>query len=609
MNIMIKKKVLLLFCFTTVHLAMAQVSEDEQLAVQYLNNKEYDKAAILFEKLFNHNQDNTFYYGSLLESWLKVNDYRNAEKLIKKQIKRNPNNAGVIVDLGNVYAIQGHNEDAVKQFDLALEKIVPDQLQIIEVSQKFASIGKATYAIKSLAKGKKLMKGIYSFNMEMAEVYTSNGDFANAIGEYLDALSYNTGYLAQVQSILQNMVGDELKGPKAEELRIQLLKRVQQSPDQTIFAEMIIWFFIQQRDFESAFTQSKSYDKRMNQQNGKLINLAQICVSNQEYDVAIKCYEYEVQKGTTNPFYAHARNELVNTLSKKITESGSFSMADLKGLENTFNNAINELGNNSTTIGLLRGLAHLKAFYLEDTEGALKLLETALSYVNADPRLLAECKLELGDINVFLGEMWESSLLYSQVDKAFKQEPIGQEAKFKNARLSFYKGEFEWAQAQLDVLKAATSKLIANDALNLSLLISDNTIDSNYTPLSIYARASLLAYQNYDSLALLTLDSLSKEFPDHTLNDDILYKKYEIDIKKRKYVDAADKLQNIITYYSDGILGDDAVYRLAELNENQFKQLEKAKALYQQILIDYPGSLYTVEARKRYRKMRGDDFN
>jgi tetratricopeptide (TPR) repeat protein len=337
--------------------------------------------------------------------------------------------------------------------------------------------------------------------------------------------------------------------------------------------------------------------------------LAQICVSNQEYDVAIKCFEYEVQKGQSYPYYSYARAELVNTIQKKITETSNFSKNDLLDLEQTYNSALSDMGYNAQSISLIRGLAHLKGFFLGDPLKAIELLETALAFTNANPVLLAECKLELGDIYIFTGEMWEPALLYGQVDKGFKHDAIGQEAKFKNARLSFYKGEFEWAQAQLDVLKGATSKLIANDALALSLLISDNTVDSNYVPLAMFSRADLLSFQNKDSLALLALDSINKEFPGHSLSDDILFKKYKIDYKAAKYQMASEKLDQLILNYSDDILGDDAVFKLAELYEKNLNDLEKAKKLYQDVLLNYPGSLYTVEARKRYRKMRGDGLN
>ena len=208
------------------------------------------------------------------------------------------------------------------------------------------------------------------------------------------------------------------------------------------------------------------------------------------------------------------------------------------------------------------------------------------------------------------GDIWEASLRYSQVEKAFKHEEIGNEAKFRNAKISYYTGDFKWAQAQLDVLKGATAKLISNDAMDLSMTISDAlAIDTNEAPLLIFARADLLAFQNKDDEAISSFDSINKLFPNHALADDILYKKAAIALKHADYTKAVAYYDTITKKYGDDILGDDALFKLADITENQFKDLGKAKDLYQQLLEKYPASLYVVEARKRFRKLRGDALN
>jgi tetratricopeptide (TPR) repeat protein len=254
-------------------------------------------------------------------------------------------------------------------------------------------------------------------------------------------------------------------------------------------------------------------------------------------------------------------------------------------------------------------LAHLQAFYLNRLDESVLLLEEALAIPGAPENVKAEIKLELGDIYLFVGEVWEASLLYSQVEKAFKNDPIGHEAKLRNARLSYFIGEFEWARAQLNVLKAATSKLIANDAMELALLISDNMDpDSTYTGLSFYSRADLLQYRGQDSMALLTLDSISMLGLYHSLDDEVLYSKAGIYIRKKDFTGADTILAEIVRDYKYDILGDNALFKRAELQASALNDKEKAMELYQQLMLDYPGSLFTTEARKRYRQLRGD-FN
>jgi tetratricopeptide (TPR) repeat protein len=185
---------------------------------------------------------------------------------------------------------------------------------------------------------------------------------------------------------------------------------------------------------------------------------------------------------------------------------------------------------------------------------------------------------------------------------------LGEEARFKNAKLSYYTGDFKWSQGQLDVLKASTSELIANDALNLSVLITENNppADSNTTPLLMFARADLLEFQNKDEEAIAILDSITTLFPKHPLLDDILMTRAEIATKKQDFSEAAMHLQKIVTDYADDILADDAIFTLAGINETFFSNKDEAKRLYEQIIIKYPGSTYVNQARKNFRRLRGD---
>jgi tetratricopeptide (TPR) repeat protein len=271
---------------------------------------------------------------------------------------------------------------------------------------------------------------------------------------------------------------------------------------------------------------------------------------------------------------------------------------------------LDELGKNPFTIPLILNLAHLQAFYLGEIEQSTELLLEAINIPKITLSDQAQCKLELADIYLFSDEQWESTLLYSQVEKSFKNEPLGHEAKFRNAKLSFYICEFDWARAQLDILKAATSKLIANDALELSLMISDNIEEDSLTdPLCMYGNADLLEFRNRDMEALAMLDSISLKFPMHSIVDNVLFKKAEINSKNGNFSEAAKYYTEIIEKYPYDLLADDATFYLAGLYENQLNDKSKAMKLYESILTQYPGSLYVVEARKQFRALRNDPVN
>ncbi len=582
---------------------------DEQLAVQYFQNKEFDKAAIYYEKLFNKNPID-FYYNSLLNCFFELKDFKKAEKLVKKQIKKQPQRYSLLVDLGYVYKCAGEISDSKKEYEKLIDNLEPNQGNIFELANAFNQRKELDYALETYLKGRKMFKDTYPFNFEVAEIYIQKGDLEAMINEYLDVLLISDGYIGQVQNSLARIYQSDQRENKNELLKNQLLRRIQKYPDRKVYAEMLIWIMIQEKDFNGAFIQAKALDRRLKEDGTRLIELAEMCSSNNQYDVAVKCYQYVIEKGNENYYYVVSKIELVNTLNKKITQFGKYTPLDLADLEKHYIQTIGELGKNAGSAPLLKGLAHLNAFYLNNDQKAIDLLEELLELPGLSDKFQAECKLDLGDILVLTDNIWDASLYFSQVEKSFKHDPIGDEAKYRNARVSYYVGDFKWAQAQLDVLKGSTSKLIANDAMQLSLFISDNTtVDTNTAPMTYFAQAELLAYQNKDEEALITLDTINNYFPAHSLADDIIYRKAKIMEKKQKFEEAAKLYQSLTELFSSDLLADDALFRLAEMQQFYFNNNEKAKEYYQKLLTNYPGSLLTVEARKRFRALRGDILN
>ncbi len=588
--------------------SFGQSPQDRQLADQYLNNSEYEKAAQLYERLMGMDPFGT--YPQYLRCLLAMKNYDDSEKLVKKIIKKQPDFPSYFVDLGFVYISKGETEKGKQQYEKAIKSLKPDQGQIVSLANAFQYRQELDFALQTYEEGKKLMRGIYSFNFEMAEVYYQKGDYEKMTDEYLDAVTDNPMLQQNVLNTLQSRVGFDPDNTRNDYLRTALLRRIQKNPDQIQFSEMLIWLFIQQKDFDSALIQSKALDKRLKEDGSRIFSLGSMAVSNLNYDAALKAYQYIVEKGPSNVNYVTARMEYLNTLNKKITESNTYTKADLATLQKDYETTLTELGRSAKTASLIRGLAHLQAFYLDMPDTAISELENAIGFPGISKTVQADCKLELGDIYLFSGNVWDSDLLFKQVEKDFKSDPLAQEAKFRAARLDYFRGDFEWAQAQLDVLKSATTQLIANDALSLALLISDNMgLDSTTDALSLYSQADLLYYRNKPDDAMILLDSLLKTYPGHTLIDDSWYKQAQIMDLKRNWT-AEDSLYRLILEKdSSSVIADDALWKRAQLFEIKLSDKAKAMELYQDLLTKYPGSLYVVEARKRYRSLRGDIVN
>lgn len=596
-----------IFFFFSVSNVSAQQTNLE-LAQQYESTGEFDKAVVYYEKQYNVDPFGTF--DAYLKCLKTLKEYDKAEKLIKKQSKKGAGSAKYIVDLGSLYELQGDDDKAKKQYELAIKSLHPDVNDVYSIANAFIANQKTDYAIETFLKGRALLDGSFSFGFDLAELYAQKGDMQKTIDEYLNVMMENQQYIANVQAIMQNRIANDMEGKVSDMLRISLLRKIQREPNQLVYNEFLYWLFLQDKDFESALIQAKSLDKKTTNDGSRVFALGDICVSNKDWNAAESCYQYIIEKGKeSNRWYVPARIAQVKAMSQRIT-GGVYTTDDLKKLDDTYKTALNEIGKNAVTAPLISSYAHLKAFYLNNVDEAESLLEETIELPGIQNEFKAECKLELGDILILKGMLWDASLFYSQVDKDFKHEAIGREAKFRNARLSYYLGEFDWAAAQLNVLKQATSQLISNDAMNLALLITDNVgKDSITEPLRIYSRAELLAFQNRDDEALATLDSVLTLFPERDITDDVWYKQATIFLKKKNTTKALQLLQDVVDKYPEDVLADDALFKLGDLYENTLSDKTKAMEVYQKFLEKYPGSLFISDVRKRFRALRGDKIN
>jgi tetratricopeptide (TPR) repeat protein len=365
---------------------------------------------------------------------------------------------------------------------------------------------------------------------------------------------------------------------------------------------------MQLKDYSKAMKQAKALDRRMGENGMRVYRLAQIAANDKDYTTAIDGFNYIFStQGTSSPYYMEAKRASLATKRKQITDNYNYTTEQLRGLEAEYNEFITSQGINASTALIVSELAKLEALYINDLPKAISLLEEIVNLQGINKYIQANAKLDLGDYYLMSGEIWESTLLYSQVDKAFVEEIIGQEARFRNAKLSYYNGDFEWAQSQFDILKTSTSKLIANDALDLSIFIMENMgLDSNTDALNAFAKAELLIFQNKLDQAIENLDTLEVKYPEHSLKDDILYMKAKLFEKKRDYATAEKLYQEIIEKYPKEIRADNSMFYLAQLYENQLHDVEKAKTLYERLFMEYTDSTFAIDARKRYRALRGD---
>jgi tetratricopeptide (TPR) repeat protein len=547
-----------------------------------------------------------------LNSLLATENFKDAEKLAERHSKAHPQAYRFKVDIGRVMLRAGDDSKANKHFDRIIKDLDKASInQILDVGRSFAEMNENQRALDTYYAGRKLMGDSYPFNFQIAQILGEEGDVEGMVGEYLDVLNISNGYIHSVQNTLNRIIGFEEDNKYNDVLQSELLKRIQKNPNEDIYSEMLIWMYMKQNKFGAALAQVKALDKRNKEDGERVMELADLAFNNFKYGVAIEGYTYLRDKGPRSYYYIESITGLLRSYKARVTET-EYDQASIAELVTEYETALNELGYQASTSRLINDWAHIKAFYEsryrdEATFEAVQILVDALKMNGLTPIDEAHLKIQLADIYVLSSDIWDASLLYGQVEKKFKYDELGHQAKLKNALVFYYAGDFRWSQAQLDVLKGSTSKLISNDAVELSAFITENLgIDSNMEALSAFAKMELMVAQHkYDS-AMTALEAIEKAYPGHDLGDNILFKRAEILFEQGEYELAAQTYLKIAEDYPFGILVDNAIMQAAKISELQLKDTEKAMALYELILTDHTGSLFVIEARKRFRMLRGD---
>jgi tetratricopeptide (TPR) repeat protein len=588
----------------TINSVIGQVN-DADLAREYIQNGEYEKALLYLEKLYDENPSGGIYKW-YLESLVETGDYKTAEKVVKKQVKRDERNLFLYLDWADVYLAQEKKKQAEDIYQDLLESLNNNRGQIQQLSKLFLEKQNPQMALAILEKAKELNNGGYGYEFEVAEIKGAMGKYDEMIAAYLELLHINPSYLNNVRTALLRTLNFDEDPVYARLIQDEVLKKIQQYPTVTTYNEFLIWIQLQQKDFYGAYLQSKALDLRFKEQGSRVYNIAMLAYNNEDFRIAKKIFQYLIDEpAVSSNLKIYATSYWLKLSTKDaIEKNDTIAINDIAA---HYQSAIDTIGINESTVQLIDDYSRLLSGRLDENEKCEALLLKTISEGKLRDASLGRIKIALADYYVAQNNVWEASLLYIQVEKTFKEDVLGHTAKLKNAMVHYYTGSFEYAQGQLNVLKASTTKLISNDALELSLLITDNlALDTITAPLEMFARGDLmLMQQNYQD-AEKTYDTILTKYAKHSLTDEILLRKYELSYQQYKFDDASNFLMQMIAVDSSDILVDKAIYLLADLYQNQLDNQELAKQYFKLIITKYPGSLYAAEARKKFRKLRGD---
>lgn len=581
-----------------------QETNEIQIANEYLIKGEKDKALSMYDNLAKNSANIPAIHDNYLNLMLDLGRFKDAENYVERVIRRNEDRLNYRLDLGMVYMRSGDEQKADKYFKSIIKSTADDIHRIRAVSDYLVTHNLAEYASLALLEARSAMHNSTLFTLELANLYRLQGKRDQMVDEYLNYVTQTPANIGYVKNLLQILL---TKPEELESLERLLYDRVQQNPGSEVYADLLIWVNLQQKNFYGAYIQSRAYDKRFKKDVPKTLEIAQIALNNQDYDNADKSFTYVAKEYANTDSYLPARLGQIKAREAKVKRKFPVNKDSIRYVLTEYESFVAKYPDNQNAHEAQLSEASLFAYYLDEKDSAIGRLNRLIVNPRASLLTKAKAKLELGDLYLLKGEPWESTLLYSQVERMQKDAPIGYEAKLRNAKLSYYKGEFKLAQEHLDILKQATTREIANDAMQLSMRINENiALDSAGEALKIYALAELDLVQNNVQSAITRLQQIESEYPNHTLKDDVYWLEANLEMKRGNFDQSIALLQKILDEFGEDILADDAYFLQADIYHRQLKNKEKAQEMYREFLNKFPGSVYVAEARKRFRELRGD---
>lgn len=580
-------------------LLLGQMQEEAYALYQ---KGDYKSALPMYKTLHEKNRVQREYLKRLLTCYQQLGAYDEASTLISKQQKDFPTQISMEVEAGYNLQLQNKKTEAEIRYANALKGLEKYPQEVYNVGYAFKEINQLDHALAAYEISRSVNPQIVT-GIQEAQIYGEKGETEKMFNAYLDMIELDEEYLSSIQRYTAPFVSDDPADKNNLLYRKILLQRAQNNP-KNAYNQLLSWLYVQQKQYDKALIQEKSIYNRTQGNTQKIVELGIIALDNKDYLTAKDAFQFVLDNNNNEQLFFTLKNYLFQTEIALATNE-----TDFLALEKEFDTFFDEFGMQSKTIPVQLTYADYLTFEKNKPKEAIFLLQNSLN-LPVSNLVKGTVKVKLADILVYDNQFNQALILYSQVQLELKNSSLAQNARFKVARTSYFKGDFDWANTQLSVLKSSTSQLIANDALDLHLLILNNIgQDSLKRPLELFARAQLLSYQNKTGQSIDTLQIILDDFKGSAVEDDALVFQAELYAGLRQYKKAEANYLTVTGNYDKSILIDKAVYRLAQLYQTELNRPDLAKEYYEKILFNYPSSIYLVDARKQYRSLRGDLIN
>lgn len=573
-------------------------AQNDELAKEYFSKGEFDKALVAYEELYKTSPSNMMFLSRLVACHQELQQYDKAENLLSQRINQKNNQPSLLVELGYNFQLQGNKVKAEECYQKAIDATVENVNYSSGVAYAFEQktlLEKAlqVYELASQQSDR------FNFDFQKARIYGQLGDIEKMIDSYLNyAGSSPTSMIVVQQHFTMFMNEDEAFG-FSDVLRKALLTRAQKTQD-VMWNEFLSWFFVQQKQYDRAFVQEKAIFRRFPNSFDGLMNLVDLTFEEENYELTKEILNFILENSQDAEIQVFGQTYLMEIRIKTAQPK------DYPVIKAALEKLLEDFGKNVYTVDLQILQARFMGFNLDNPKEAQQILNGILK-LPLNPFQQAEIKMELADMFLYEEKYNQALIYYSQIENDLKNHEVGHQASLKVAKTSYYKGDFPWALKQLSVLKTSFSQLIANDALELYLLINDNQSDSLYTSLNKFARADFYLYKGKDQLALEQFEKILQEHKGEDIEAVTHLRIGKILERQKDYLKALEHYDAIITRFSDGIYLDEALFFSAEIYNKYLGNPEKAKELYEKVIFNHQDSIYFIEARKQYRILRGDE--
>lgn len=584
------------FLYITVSFSLFTFAQNEQLAQYYYDKGDFEKAKISYEELLQEVPLNSQYFLRVIDCSQQLQQFESAEKSLQDRLDKY-SQGNILVELGYNFQLQKNDAKAKIYYDQALDRIKKNANDVYGISNAFERKVLLDYALKSYHIATELEPN-FNFNYQIGLLYGQLSNMEMMISTFLDEAFANPQNSIRIQNQLVRFMVDEGDANFNELLRKALILRTQKNQD-IFWNHYLSWFYVQQKEFEKAFIQEKAIYKRNPESLANIVNLGQLAIEEENDEAAKEILGFVLENTQDLELLIQANSYLVTMKIKKAAENDFAAIStELDGLLKKF-----EISPFTLSLQLIH--AHFTAFNLKKPEEGKAIIKRALELQLNDYEV-ASAKMELADILLYEEKFNQALIYYSQIELDLKNDVVAHEATLKAAKTSYFKTDFAWALKQFKELKSANTQLIANDALEYFLLINDNTVaDSTQTALKQFAKGDYLLYQNRNQEAVTQFQAILKNYKGQEIEAVTLLRLGRVYEKKGDFALALSQYQTIIDQHSDGIYIDEALYFSAEIYNKQLLP-EKAKPLYEKIIFNHEDSIYFVEARKKFRQLRGD---